>query len=94
MYSVFTDGPGVTGAITVTTSASEVKVGGSALTERKYIIIQPIDGDIYWSYDSGVTTSTGHYIPEGTLVYVQAGEQLPVYVIAAANTDVRISEVA
>lgn len=94
MFSVFADGPGLTGAITVTTSASEVKVGGSALSERKYVIIQPINNPIYWSYDSGVTSSTGHYIPSGTLIYVQAGEKLPVYVIAAANTDVRISEIA
>ena len=90
----YLDGPGTTGALTVGTSSVEAKVGGSILTERKSLIIQPIDGDIYWSYDSGITTSTGHLIPEGTMMYISTGELLPVYLIAASNTDVRLSEVS
>ena len=94
MFSIFADGPAVTGSISVTNSAVEVKVGASALDERKFVAIQPIDGDIVWSYDPTVTTLTGHPVDEGTLVYVQAGERLPVYVIANTTVDVRISEVA
>jgi len=90
----YLDGPGTTGAITVGTSATEAKVGGSVFEERKVIIIQPLNGDIYWSYDSSVTTNTGHYIPDGTMMYISTGDQLPVYLIAGSNTDVRISEVA
>mgnify|MGYP001552262096 CR=1 FL=1 len=92
--TIFLDGPGITGAITVGTSPVEAKIGASPLSERKSIILQPLDGDIYWSYDSGVTTSTGHALDEGSLIYIQTGELLPVYLIAASNTDVRISEVA
>lgn len=88
------DGPGTTGAVTVGTVAIEAKVGANVLEDRKAIAIQPIDNDIYWSYSSGVTTSTGHIIYKGTLVYVQSAESLPVYLVAASNTDTRISEIA
>lgn len=94
MSSLLLDGPAISGAITVGTSAIEAKVGGSTFEDRKAIIIQPLGGDIYWSYDSGVTVNTGHKLYDGTLIYVQTGEQLPVYLIASSNTDVRISEVA
>jgi hypothetical protein len=89
----YTDGPGTTGAIVVGTTAVEAKIGGSRFDDRKILIIQPMDNPIYWSYDSGVTTSTGHYLPEGALVYISTGELLPVYLIAGSNTDVRLSEV-
>ncbi len=90
----FVDGPGSTSAITVGTSVVEAKIGASALEERKVLIIQPLGGDIYWSYNSGVTTATGHLLYDGTLVYIQTGPDLPVYLIAASNTNVRISEVS
>ena len=88
------DGPAVTGALSVGTSAVEAKVGGSVLSDRKAIAVQPLDFDIYWGYDSGVTTSTGHLLYKGTLAYIQSAESLPIYFIAAQTTDVRLSEIA
>ena len=91
---MFLDGPATTGAVTVTTSAIEAKVGGTVLSERKSLAIQPIDYDIEWSYSSGFSLGTGHIIYAGTLIYVQTGETLPVYLRAAQNTDVRLSEIS
>ena len=88
------DGPGTTGAITVSTSAVEAKIGASAFSERKVVIIQPLDGDIYWSYDSGVTISSGHLINTGTLQFISTSELLPIYLVAGSSTDVRLSEVS
>ena len=94
MLTLFVDGPAISGAITVGTSVVEAKLGASPLDERKYIALQPIGGDIYWSYNSGVTVSTGHRLYDGVLVYVQTGTALPVYLVADSNIDVRISEIS
>jgi len=90
----YLDGPGITGSLPVGTSEVEAKVGGSIYPDRKAIVVQPLDNDIYWSYSSGVTTSTGHLIVSGTTVFISTGESLPIYFIADATTDVRLSEVA
>ena len=86
VFSRSFDGPAVQGALSVGTSVIEAKVGGSVLGERKIVIIQPLDGDIYWGYNSDITTSTGFKLYEGKLVYVQAGESLPVYLISGSST--------
>ena len=89
------DGPGVYGSISVSTTAIEVKVGGSVQTERQIITIQPLDGDIYFGYDSSVTTSTGTKIFRGQQYPLEARETLSVFVIAESGTvDTRITEVA
>ena len=88
------DGPGVYGTLSVST-ATELKVGGSALEERKVVSFQPVDGDIYYGYDSSVSTSTGTLVLKNQLVIIEAGTTLPVWLIAATGTvDVRITEVA
>lgn len=87
------DGPAVYGNISVTTSAAELKVGGSTYEDRKVLSIQPIDGDIFVGYDSSVTTSNGIKIFQGQYVELERGELLPVYAIAASTVDVRISEI-
>lgn len=90
------DGPGVYGDITVTDTASEVKVGASVLIERKVVTIQPVDGVVYFGYDNSVTTSNGTKIFKGQIYPIEAGEQLPVWVIAETgeSIDVRITEVS
>src|SRR5271157_5409172 len=52
---------GVYGNLNLVTAntAYEVRVGGSRLTSRKVVTIIPIDSNMYWGYDSGVTTATG-----------------------------------
>lgn len=52
---------GIYGNLSVPTAntAVEVKVSGSRLTNRKLVTIIPIDADMYWGYNSSVTTSNG-----------------------------------
>ena len=90
------DGPGIGTALSVTTTAQEVKVGGSPLAERKVVTIQPLDGDIYYGYDSGTLNSTtGTLVYQGQLLHIEAGESLPIYIVAGTGTvDVRITEVS
>lgn len=89
------DGPAVYGNISVTTSATELKVGASALAERKVISIQPSDGVVWYGYDSSVTTSNGTKIFKDQQVRIEASETLSVYLITDTGTvDVRIAEIS
>lgn len=89
------DGPAVQTAITATTTPVEVKVGAQALSDRKIVVLQPQDGNIYWGYNSNVTPGTGFLVGRRQQVFIEAGEQLPVYIVAGAGSvDVRIAEAA
>ena len=46
-------------ALTTANTSYEVKVGASRLTGRKSVTIMPVDADMYWGYNSSVTTSNG-----------------------------------
>lgn len=89
------DGPALNSNMPVTTIAAPIRVGLSNLSERKVVTIQPLDGDIYFGYSSGVTTSTGTKIFQGQFFPFEAGEELDIWVICATGTvDCRITEVA
>lgn len=89
------DGPGVYKSQSVTTSPVEVKVGGSALSERKVITIQPTDGSVWYGYDNSVTSNSGTKIFKGQWIQLEASDSLPVWLVADSGTvDVRITEVA
>ena len=90
------DGPGVYKAISVTDTPQEVKVGASVASERKVITLQPTDGIIYYGYDNSVDHITGTKIFKGQWIQIEAGEQLPVWVVAFTGdtVDVRITEVS
>lgn len=79
-------------AQSVTTSAAEALGGAVRLVNRKFISIQPSNGNIYFGFTSGVTTSTGTLIYRGQLFSIAATDNVPIYVIAAQTTDVRIVE--
>lgn len=88
------NGPGVNGALSVTSTASEVKVGSSRLEDRSIVTIQPLTADVWYGYDNGVTSSTGTKIFKGQVFPLEATSSLPVYVVAESGTvDVRITEV-
>ena len=84
---------GTQGALTVGTSAVEVKVGASQLTNRKHVTLyNNSNTTIYWGLDSGVTTSTGTPIQKGEMV-PWAASTATIYVIAgSAGNDTRITE--
>lgn len=49
-----------TGVMTVTATATSVKIGASTMTKRKQLImLPPSEGTIYWGSDPTVTASTG-----------------------------------
>lgn len=81
--------------VSVTTSASELKVGVSRLTARKMIVIEPLGGDIYFGYDSSITTSNGILLKKGQIMALPIGATISVYAICASGTqDTRIQELA
>lgn len=90
------DGPGVYDNISVTDTAQEVKVGASVLEERKVITLQPLDGVIYYGYDSSVDDTNGTKVFKGQWIQLEASDRLPVWVVAATGdtVDTRITEVS
>jgi len=89
------DGPAVYGAISVTTTPIELKVGASPLTDRQVVTIQPIDGEVYFGYSNTVSSTNGTKIFKGQVYPLEAGELLPVWIVAGSGTvNVRITEVS
>lgn len=89
------DGPAENGALSVTTTPIELKVGAQVLSKRKVVTIQPLDDDVYFGYSNTVTSSTGTKVFEGQFFPLEAGDQLGVWLVAASGTvDVRITEVS
>ena len=94
MYQIV-DGPIFFTNISVGTSAVELKVGASAIDERKVLIIQPLGNRIYVGFDSGVTSSNGIEISKRQVIFLEAGPKVTIYAIANSGTiDVRIAELA
>ena len=88
------DGPTTYGTVSVST-AVELKIGGSALSERKVLLIQPQGNHIYIGTDASVTTSNGIKLAKDQIMSLEAGELVTVYAIASSGTiDVRIWEMA
>jgi len=91
-------GPGVEGALTVGTTAVEVKVGGSPLTTRKLVTVyNNSNSTIYWGYTSGVTTTTGTPIFKNQTGRwdISAETNAKIYLIAgSAGNNTRITESA
>lgn len=83
------------GAMTVGTSAVELKVGGSVLANRKAVTMQAMDNSVYWGYSNTVTVSTGTRIFKNQFIPLPVGPDIHVWLIAdAAGKNVRIGELA
>jgi len=87
---------GTQGAITVSTSAIEAKVGASPLANRKSLTVHNNSNKvIYWGYTSGVTTSTGSPLAKDTTAVFSVGPSTSIYLIAAGSgNNTRITESA
>lgn len=87
---------GTNGAISVSTTAVAVRVGGSNLTARKNLTaLNNGTATIYWGYSNAVTTSNGTPLMRNQFAAWDAGPSITVYLIAASGThDVRVSEAA
>lgn len=87
------NGPALYGALSVTTTPIEVKVGGSRFSDRAAISIQPLDGDLYIGYDNGVSPSTGTKIFNGQIFILECGPLFEVWIRSVTGTvDTRIAE--
>lgn len=88
---------GTQAALTVGTSAVEVMVGGSPLSNRKSVTLcnNTVLTTIYWGYTNAVTTSTGTPIVPGQLIEWTVGPNTHIFVIAGgAGNNTRITEAA
>lgn len=82
----------VNGAISVTTTAIEAKAGSTRLFARQVILITPTNGVVYFGSSAAVTTSTGTPIFKNQSYPIAVTDNIPIYLIAAVTTDVRIVE--
>ena len=86
---------GVNASLTVGLTAVELKVGGSPLADRKYVIFQSQDNGVYFGFSNGVTTSNGIKIFKDQLLMMPIGDGVSFWFIAdGAGKDVRIAEVS
>lgn len=85
---------GIEGAITATTSATAVRVGGSNLTNRKILsFFNNGTATLYWGYTNSVTSSTGTPLMRNQHVFGDWGPSTTIYIIAASGShDVRVTE--
>lgn len=80
------DGPALSSSQSISTSV-EVKVGGSALDERKMISIQPLDGDVFISYNTPATSANSFMkVFQGQYVELERSDSLAVYIVADVGT--------
>lgn len=71
------DGPSVQASITATTTPAEVKVGASAYSERKVVTIQPVNGTVRVTFESG---KPGFYLFQGGFYSYEASQSQPIYI--------------
>lgn len=85
----------VTGALTITATAVELKVGASVLTGRKQLIIYPpTAGTIYWGA-SNVTSANGAPLTVGDLPleFSFANDTVKVYAVSdGTDRNIRVVE--
>jgi len=79
-------------AISIATTAAEAKVGASRLTNRKFLSITPTNGTIYWGSTNTVTTANGTPIFKNQCITMAFTDNVAVWLIGVATTDVRIVE--
>ena len=87
---------GVYGELTLTTGGTsyEAKVGGSILANRKSLIVVALD-DMFWGYNSSVTTLTGIpiYKNQTVIFSINPNSSFSIWLVAATNTKkARIAE--
>ena len=89
-------GSGTQGAVSVTSSATAIQVGGSPLTSRKNLFaVNNGTATIFWGLTNAVTTSTGIPWLVGQALTGDWGPGTTIYAIATSGThNVRVVESA
>ena len=83
---------GAFGAISVTTSALLASVTGTNHTARRFLLLYPTDGDIFWGFDNTVTTSSGMKIQQDDAAILKVTDSDNIFVISVGTVDVRVIE--
>lgn len=85
----------VSGTQSVGTTQVEAKVGGSRQSGRELLYIENQSSNTVYYGPSGVTTSTGARLFKDQFVFLEAGENVAVFLIAgSASNTVLIQEMA
>lgn len=79
-------------SLTVSTTAVQALGGATILAQRKLLTITPTSGTIYWSVNSGVTTSTGFPLFANQTLFLSFSSGVPVYLISTAANSVIVME--
>lgn len=79
-------------AQSVTTSAAEALGGGTILANRKFLSITPTNGQVYWGFNSSVTSTNGTPIFKNQTFTLSVTDNVHVFVIATTTVDCRIAE--
>jgi len=88
------DGPGDQLSLALTTTPVLVKVGATALTERKMITIQANQNNTFLGYTSSVSSTTGIKLAKDQIVTMSAAASLTVYLVMGSGTgSARIAEI-
>ena len=84
------DGPSAQGILTVTTTESALRIGPDNFSERWVVTIQPTDGKVYVSFQTGVE---GFLIFKNQLVTFEGTDSQTLYIKAVVGTvTVKIAE--
>lgn len=88
------EGIGIGTTITVGTTPIEAKVGATAMTNRKGILVQSNTGKIYYGFSSLMTLSDGLVIYKGPANFFPNKSTAPIYIVSpVAGAQVTIWEV-
>lgn len=85
---------GVQGALSVSTTAIEVRVGASRLVNRKLVtVFNDGSATVYWGYTNAVTAVNGTPIFKNQIHSWDAGDSISIWLIAASGSHTcRITE--
>ena len=79
--------------VSVTNTATPLRVGGTNQTNRKTIVVQPKGSTIYIGYDNTVTAGnngTGEKITNGSTVEIDVDENTTIYAIRSGGGSVNV----
>lgn len=85
---------GLYGAVTIGTTAVELKVGASRLTARRLVTAVSVDGDCYWGYSNAVVSTTGTPLYKNQVLTVSTKDENPPLwaICTTAGRSVRVTE--
>ena len=78
--------PGIGQLQTFNTTPAPAVGSGGPLADRRGLYIQPVANGLFLGFDASVDATTGIKLFQDTPVFIDAGENCPVYLVTAAGT--------